>query len=121
MLNWYKTYDQETFMVDFKSVNYKKFNPYNTVHNTRENTDTPMLNLSNENATGTFQTIFEDSNAFSQMFYQFELLQREQIKIRPIQDPFAEVCMVYARRSCILITNELMQAHLIVSQNMDDK
>ena len=55
------------------------------------------------------------------MFYQFELLQREQIKIRPIQDPFAEVCMVYARRSCILITNELMQAHLIVSQNMDDK
>ena len=34
-------------------------------------------------------------------------------------DPFAENCLKYARQSCQIITNELMQAHLIVTQVTD--
>ena len=41
MLNWYKSYDQETFMADFKSIDYRKFNPYNTVHKFKATIDTP--------------------------------------------------------------------------------
>lgn len=48
------------------------------------------------------------------------MLNREQIKIKQIQDPFSENCIQYARRTCILITSELLQAHLIVSQNSSD-
>lgn len=65
------------------------------------------------------ESIFDTSNAFSQMFYQFNLQLREQIKIRQIQDPFSEACLTYARQTCILLVNELMQAHLIVSENTD--
>ena len=55
------------------------------------------------------------------MFYQFNLQLREQIKIKTIQDPFSENCMTYARQSCTLITEQMMQAHLIVTNSEADK
>ena len=64
---------------------------------------------------GNVDSIFEDSNSFSQMFYQFNLQLKEQVKIKTIRDPFAETCMEYCRTTCHLLTNELMQAHLIIS------
>ena len=109
MLDWYKQYDQETFMADFSKLEFRKFNPYYRLDGTKD------LIYANVAGQPEAKSIFDSSNAFSQMFYQFNLLNREQIKIKPIQDPFSENCMTYARRSCILITSELLQAHLIVS------
>ena len=42
---------------------------------------------------------------------------REQLNIKKLQDPFSENCMKYARQACLLITRELMQAHLIMTSN----
>jgi len=110
MLDWYKLFDRETFMADFGRLEFSKFNPFHKVSSQGEGTDREQ-----DESAPRADSIFATSNSFSQMFYQFNLQLTEQIKIKPIQDPFAETCMSYCRKSCHMITNELMQAHLLVS------
>ena len=100
MLEWFKVFDRETFMQDFGSLEFRKFNPFFKIEQQNEDA------LKGQDAISPrIESIFDSSNSFSQMFYQFNLLLKEQIKIKQNQDPFAETCMAYCRQSCLLLTN----------------
>lgn len=103
MLDWYKVYDQETFMQSANAIDFRKFNPFYKLDKSSE-----TFSHQEVASRPRCESIFDSSNAFSQMFYQFNLQLREQIKIRQIQDPFSEACLTYARQTCILLVNELM-------------
>ena len=65
-------------MTNFAGLEFRKFNPYYKLDSERND----------KTYAATFETgssvksIFDNSNAFSQMFYQFNLFTREQIKIK---------------------------------------
>jgi len=60
MLDWYKLFDRETFMEDFSLLDFRKFNPFYKLE--WEHQDQSL-------GEARVESIFEDSNSFSQMFY----------------------------------------------------
>ena len=75
MIDWYKQYDRETFMQDFTQLEFRKFNPYYKLDKEGMTGTTEMptsLNGSRDefrNNQPPPVSIFEDSNALSQMFF----------------------------------------------------
>ena len=77
MLEWYKVFDRETFMKCFGSLEFRQFNPFYKIEQQNEEA------LRGQDASvPRVESIFDSSNSFSQMFYQFNLLLKEQIKIK---------------------------------------
>ena len=100
MINWYKDYDSHTFMKPFEKIDFR---PYNPNHEEEKALEAPD-----------FKTIFDNSYACNQMLNQFRLFIKDQITLKPLKDPFSEICIRYCRQSCEVIFLETQNAHLNV-------
>ena len=105
MINWYKDFDQLTFMRQFETADFR---PYNPNYDESKSLDEPDI-----------KTIYDKSHSSKQMIDQFRQFIKDQITLKPLKDPFSEICIKYCRQSVEVIFLETQNAHL--NDNIDDE
>lgn len=100
MINWYRDYDTLTFMKPFEKIDFRPYNPNHeigqdiadskTIFGSPEQRDTYRSG---------YDTIFDNSSACIQMLSQFRAFIKDQLSLRPLKDPFSELCIKYCRQS----------------------